>query len=128
MGTLLWSYLGAHQPQAWSQEAKAINNPGNLHYRQNANSPVYALNIIVSPTNRPRLQPWGYAGNSTAPAKMLSLLGYSPQTTWAMQDIDQQQSVAQGASWASSLPRKPVNGNVRMTLFFDWHVAPVPVN
>ena len=49
---------------------------------------------------------------------------------WAMQDVDQKNAEAATGSkpaWFDQLPKKPVHGEVRLTLFFDWHVEPVKV-
>ncbi len=131
LGSRLYSYLGEPAPKTTSQEAKALGNLGNMRNRLKADSPVYLLNMMLIPANLPRLKPFGYAGDVpvTPPARLISLVNYKPSQTWAMQDADQQNPNLAGttASWFSSLPKQPVNGSVRMNLFFDWHVEPVAV-
>jgi prepilin-type processing-associated H-X9-DG protein len=43
-----------------------------------------------------------------------------------MRDVDQKNVSSSQSIWPQ-LPPEPVLGNVRMALFFDWHVAPIPV-
>lgn len=50
---------------------------------------------------------------------------YNPSSSWTMVDADQQNASATGPYY-SFLPGTPAHGNVRNTLYFDWHVAAVP--
>ena len=129
MGSQLWSYLGAPTPTASTQVANAINNLGNLHYRLNTNSFVYLVHVTLYQNNFQPLKPFGYASAPvTQPTSIYSLVNWTPSQVWALQDADQKNTNMGGfPSWASSLPLNPVNGNVRITLFYDWHVEPVPV-
>ncbi len=127
LGYRLWSYLGTPEPKSYSQEAKVLTNPANTRCRQSTGSPVYLLTDTISSPGHPTISsPWGNKDNGTAPVKLALLTDYSLSKTWAVQDIDQQ-LLKSNYSRYSQLPKSPVLGNVRMTLFFDWHVEPVPV-
>ena len=71
------------------------------------------------------IDPWGYPGNGTAPQSLAVLSGTAVATTWALIELDQQNSG--GDSSSSQMPAQPVHGTVRNALFFDFHVAPIPV-
>src|SRR2546422_29529 len=47
----------------------------------------------------------------------------SPSTIYAITDVDKINITDPTVSWWSDLPYKPVHGNVRNELYFDWHVA-----
>jgi prepilin-type N-terminal cleavage/methylation domain-containing protein/prepilin-type processing-associated H-X9-DG protein len=106
----------------------------------------WVMNTQVS-VNGVNINPWGYAdiveqnGNVAGldpngldmPRKIASLTGVSLSTTWAMQDLDkrlalqlQQSGVTWGKTWYG-IVTKPVHSNVRNALFFDFHVAAIPV-
>jgi prepilin-type N-terminal cleavage/methylation domain-containing protein/prepilin-type processing-associated H-X9-DG protein len=51
----------------------------------------------------------------------------NPSTSWAATDADQQNAFP-GGLYFSLIPVTPVHGNVRDTLFFDWHVEGVKAN
>lgn len=94
---------------------------------------LFVLNTAVMLDGNP-VNPWGDAdldpdeGQPTPagaiPLKLASLADASPAQTWAMQELD-------SLSAFSNIPRgiapKPVHGEIRNALFFDFHVAPIPV-
>lgn len=128
LGYRLWSYLGAPPAQTWMQEATIIQNPANTRYRQKDDSCVYILNPNVTNSTMPALDPFGYKSGSlvTQPAKYSLVSEYNPSQSWALQDMDQKHPLmSPGWSSYASLPKNPVHGNVRITLFFDWHVEGV---
>ncbi|PTX96778.1 type II secretion protein [Spartobacteria bacterium LR76] len=134
LGYRLWSYLGIPAPTGALQTAKILTNPANTRLRQSPQSPVYFLTDRITADGLPNIDsPWGKRDSSTTPAtdtrpvKLAVLSNYSLSKTWAIQDIDQQ-LMPSNYSRYGQLPRQPVLGDVRMTLYFDWHVAPVPVN
>ncbi len=51
----------------------------------------------------------------------------SPSTSWAATDADQQNAFP-GGLYFSLIPVTPAHGNVRNTLFFDWHIEAVKAN
>ena len=53
---------------------------------------------------------------------------FSMSTTMFITDCDQiNWAYDQTAGWYSALPKKPVHGSIRNTLFFDMHAEPRPV-
>lgn len=140
LGYRLWSYLNIPQPTSKVKEAAILANPANTRYRQDPESPVYGLRDTIPETNNPveanypRLtkifgQQSGYDPDNLAhqPKNLSQLADYPLSRIWAMCDVDQK-NVSQSQSRWSQLPPEPVLGNIRMALFFDWHVAAVPVN
>lgn len=70
------------------------------------------------------VRPFGYPNiGPTTPQNPVKVTRISmPSDTYAMTDADQQ-NVSSVASWWGQLPAKPVHGNIRNELYFDWHVA-----
>lgn len=139
LGYQLWSYLNIPQPTAKKKVASILTNPANTRYRQDADSPVYGLRDSVPDAANPAEagypevkkifgQRSGYdPDDPDKQPKNLSLLAdYPLSRVWMMRDIDQKNVSTSQSRWPE-LPPDPVLGNVRMTLFFDWHVAPVSV-
>lgn len=126
LGYYLWSYLGSPAPKSTAQVCAIINNPANLRYRKDTSSPVYLLNNKLYPSSGggTYIVPWGY-GSNLKPYKQVSLTDWTLSQTWALQDADQLHPSALGAGWISQLPPKPPLGDIRMTLYFDWHVDAV---
>jgi prepilin-type N-terminal cleavage/methylation domain-containing protein/prepilin-type processing-associated H-X9-DG protein len=106
----------------------------------------WVMNTQVS-VNGVNVNPWGYAdiveqnGNVAGldpngldiPRKIASLTGVSLSSTWAMQDLDKRlatqlenSGVQKGKTWYG-IVTKPVHSNIRNALFFDFHVAAIPV-
>jgi hypothetical protein len=92
----------------------------------------YLLNDNVVPDPGPaiRIPPFGYppVGDPPSaplpPLKMHELEQYvSPGDAFAMTDVDKMNVPNHQISWWMDLPSKPVHGQVRNELFFDWHVT-----
>jgi len=129
LGTYLWSYLGSPEPTSQSQECKAINNPAYLRLRTATDTPIYLMRPEVTMTGAATLRPFGNRDSSgtvtQSPMRLPSLASYNLSKNWAMVDIDQKLSRVQ--SWdISKYPKSPLLGNVRMALYFDWHVGTIP--
>lgn len=77
---------------------------------------------IADQNDEPRLNPEG----RDTPRKLAAITDISLAQTWAMQEWDKQFDGPRGKTW-SGIAKKPVHGDVRNALFFDFHVAPVPV-
>jgi prepilin-type processing-associated H-X9-DG protein len=73
-------------------------------------------------------RPFGYnadpAINGQPPQKLTAIAPIKPPAEmWAMVDADRQANSNQGNDvWRNSVPEKPIHGNVRNYLWFDWHV------
>ena len=94
------------------------------------------MNIAV-PINGMNVNPWGDADldddgsggsditNPAVPKKLVQLSDLWLSRVWAIQDLDSQNPVPK-------VPRgiavKPVHGDRRNALFFDWHAESVPLN
>ena len=102
-------------------------------YRQDE---LFIMNTEVMVDGKP-VNPWGdadvlYAQGEPSPnedavdraKKLVSLADVSLPQTWAMQELDQQGSFPKAPN---GIAKSPVHGDVRNALFFDFHVAPVPV-
>jgi len=117
--------------------------PGYKNYWGNASMlgrKCFLLNDNVQrDPEQPRVRPFGYPelpdsapGGAAAPVQPLSmpqLESYcSPGSTFAITDIDHinipnPKSTSSSIDWWTDLPDKPVHGDVRNELYFDWHVA-----
>lgn len=92
----------------------------------------YLLNDDVDPNPGPKVQPFGYpevptsAGkqDETPSLKYSALYRYgTPATLFALTDVDKINVPNPQIDWWTDLPYKPVHGDVRNELYFDWHVA-----
>lgn len=125
LGYYLWSYLGSPEPASSWQECEAINNPAYLSKRPSETSPAYIVQRNVYMPGQSGVSPFGYPAKES-PLSMNALMEYNLREEWALQDLDQEHPDV--ATWnKSNLVSEPVHGDVRMTLFFDWHVEAVPV-
>jgi prepilin-type N-terminal cleavage/methylation domain-containing protein/prepilin-type processing-associated H-X9-DG protein len=74
--------------------------------------------------------PFGYPGRPGDPAqdplRAGQLEGYgSPDSLFALTDVDKQNAPLAGNPWWAQLPGKPAHRSVRNQLFFDWHVESI---
>jgi prepilin-type N-terminal cleavage/methylation domain-containing protein len=88
----------------------------------------FLLNEDIDPTPSSRVPPFGYPEVGTTPEipslKFSALYTYgTPATLFALTDVDKINVPNPTVSWWSDLPYKPVHGDVRNELYFDWHVA-----
>jgi type II secretory pathway pseudopilin PulG len=125
--------LGNPAPAPSSRVADVFVCPGYRAEAPNVTSMAgrkcYLINDDVDPKPSNRVPPFGYPElNGTAeipPLRFAQMQQYcSPSTTWAITDVDKINVPDPTVSWWSDLPYKPVHGNVRNELYFDWRVAP----
>jgi prepilin-type N-terminal cleavage/methylation domain-containing protein len=139
-------YLDSQSPKTVPASKPVIAEvfvcPGYVHSAPDFSSMLgrkcYLLKDNVnSDTDSPsRVPPFGYpAGEDTnsvpaiPPLTISQLETYSsPADTYAITDVDKINVPTFSTSnvtnsWAWSLPYKPVHGDVRNELYFDWHVA-----
>src|ERR1043166_2263109 len=88
----------------------------------------YLLNDDIDPNPGSRVPPFGYpevgADQEIPPVKFSELNKYgTPATLFAITDVDKINIPNPTITWWSDLPYKPVHGDVRNELYFDWHVA-----
>jgi len=88
----------------------------------------FLLNDDIDPNPGSRAQPFGYPESGGAeeipPLKFTALDAYgTPAALFAITDVDKINIPNPKIDWWTDLPYKPVHGNVRNELYFDWHVA-----
>ena len=88
----------------------------------------FLLNDDIDPNPSNRIQPFGYPElnnvDEIPPLKYSALYTYgTPATLWALTDVDKVNIPNPQIDWWSDLPYKPVHGEVRNELYFDWHVS-----
>ena len=143
---LLADYLDSQNPKTIPVGKRVIAEvfvcPGYVHSAPDLSSmegrKCYLLNdnvggdVEADPDNRVR--PFGYPEVENppplpptpliAPLKMSQLETYcSSASTFAVTDVDKANVPNPTVSWWKDLPYKPVHGQVRNELYFDWHVA-----
>src|ERR1044071_8208919 len=89
----------------------------------------YLLDDDVDPNPSSRVPPFGYP--ELGPVEEIPSLKFSelnrygtPATLFALTDVDKVNIPDPRVTWWEDLPYKPVHGDVRNELFFDWHVSP----
>lgn len=129
------NYLGS-APPSWVTGkpliVEAFICPG---YRRQAPSATsmegrkcFLLNDDIDPNLGSRVQPFGYPDPEGAaeipPLKFSALYTYgTPATLFAITDVDKINIPNPTVTWWTDLPYKPVHGDVRNELYFDWHVS-----
>lgn len=131
-GTLpfyLWSYLGDPQPNYTMQKSRAVANRAHSSLRLPDDSPVYIVQRSVRLPGNSGVPPFGYPTDpvNNTPLRQVNIVSYGLEKTWAVQEVDAQHPSVASFDKSNMAP-KPVSGNVRMTLYFDWHVGAEPVN
>lgn len=120
LAQMIWEYTGDPQPLAsGTQTSNVFTTPAFRAKRKSIDSPSFYSNHRIVPYTGSAFDPWG-----SVPVKMSLRNDFSKGETWALQDLDQLNAPT-GAGWASFLPPKPIYGNKRVTLYFDWHVEAV---
>lgn len=125
-------YMGNPSPGPDSRIADVFVCPG---YRASAPDVVsmegrkcYLLNDNVNQNPTPQIQPFGYPMPAVNPIHYSEIASYgSPSSIFAITDVDKINIPDPTVSWWTDLPYRPVHGNVRNELYFDWHVAPKKV-
>ncbi len=129
------SYLGSPSP-SWVRGkpiiVEAFVCPGYRHLAPSVTSmegrKCYLLTDDIDPNPNKRVQPFGYPEFKGAPEipplKFSAIYTYgTPATLFAITDVDKINITNPNIEWWSDLPYKPVHGDVRNELYFDWHVA-----
>ena len=135
-GTELIYYIATHlgQPAPGDKTlvAEVFVCPGYRRLAPNITSmegrKCYLLNDDVDPNPGSRVPPFGYpevgGAPETASLKFSELNKYgTPATLFTLTDVDKVNIPNPTVTWWSDLPYKPVHGDVRNELYFDWHVA-----
>ena len=143
LGFFLWKYMDAPEPTATVQQAKLLSNPAYERARLKPDAPAYALRMKVVDEGGVEHKPWGTSGTggpNVAPMRTVAVAGMREKQSdgtlrdttqiWAIVDVDQKnaaQVTDSAPAWLASLPKTPAHGEMRLTLFFDWHVESVKV-
>ena len=130
------SYLGSRAPETVAGGKPVIADvfvcPG---YRRLAPAltslegrKCYLLDDDIDPNPGNRVPPFGYPATEGSdpipPLKFSELNRYgTPATLFAITDVDKINIPNPTVTWWTDLPYKPVHGDVRNELYFDWHVA-----
>ncbi|EIP99790.1 prepilin-type N-terminal cleavage/methylation domain-containing protein [Opitutaceae bacterium TAV1] len=87
-------------------------------------APIFALGARQQDGTGLTPSPWGNAATpATQPWKYSRLTSdANPSTTRAILELDRQ-NVGGNTAYQDNSPQKPVHGNHRNALFFDWHVG-----
>ncbi|AHF89761.1 N-terminal cleavage protein [Opitutaceae bacterium TAV5] len=130
LGYFLWPYLSDPEPTATTYVSPALKNRAYERQRvsegMGIDTFVYMVCTQIGSSAKGNLlaNPFGNGSEENKPPYPISfvkLAEYSPSKEWAIRDVDRK--IRSGSNY---LPEPPL-GNVRMHLYFDWHVAPVKV-
>ena len=93
--------------------------------RKSRDSTVVSVPLELVKSNVVR--PFGYPDRNGAaqqvPLRLNGIEQYgSPSNIYALTDADRKNSPPEGNPWWGQLPSRPVHGNRRNELYFDWHV------
>lgn len=135
VGTLLASYLG-HSTSSEKQKMMVLVCPAwqrGAPYRQDQafimNTAVMVGETSVNPWGDADLDDDGSGGTDIADAavakRLVQLADIRLARVWAMQDLDSQNPVPKVPG---GIAVKPVHGDTRNALFFDWHAESVPLD
>jgi prepilin-type N-terminal cleavage/methylation domain-containing protein/prepilin-type processing-associated H-X9-DG protein len=138
---LIWfiaTYLGQPAPSAQTRVATVFVCPAFWHKAPGLTSDLKSLvdrkvyfdnpNVDPDPTNSlTQARPFGNPNGNLQPMKLSAIADHqSPSRAFAISDVDQAlPELDPSVSWWGELPNKPVHGEVRNQLFFDWHVEAV---
>lgn len=140
LGYMLYAYLGLPEPTSADQAFPLLSSPNFVKYRKDPTSPSYVMNQQIpqvqadGTTNM--IQPWGRQGaGGSAPMKLVAIAGLgnaetnSLVGTWAMTEVDRKNvgvvTPSGNPGWKTKLPLTPVHGDVRISMFFDWHAQAI---
>ena len=128
---ILASYLGTPAQSAQTNQSKVFLCPSYERLPMASMAGVERVSIMVNIDIDPgvaKVRPFGYPerGGSAErkPLKLLNVAQYCAASgTYALTDTDKKNAPTTDNPWFDQLPEKPVHGNYRNELYFDWHVA-----
>ncbi len=140
LGYKLYAYLGLPEATSANQAFPLLSSPNFVKYRKDPASPSYVMNQQIpqvqadGTTNM--VQPWGKQGaGGSAPMKLVAITGLGTAEnnslvgTWAITELDRKNvgvvTPSGNPPWRTQLPLTPVHGDVRITMFFDWHARAI---
>jgi prepilin-type N-terminal cleavage/methylation domain-containing protein len=127
----LYHYLGTPAPSAQCATSPLFLCPGYAKFAPDAPPGAERISMLVNQDLDPgplRVSPFGYPQRANnplyPPLKLSDLARYgSISDLFAVTDADKKNSPTADNPWFAQLPDKPVHGNFREELRFDWHVA-----
>lgn len=125
IGYHLWPYLELPEPTQQNYEAEILTNPAYLRMRTSDTAQVFVFTDRLQKDGLPFIwHPWGRRDGETlrSSQKLSAVAPYGLGETVAVTELDQLNYPG-----ASAAPPTPPLGDVRMCLYFDWHVAPTEV-
>ncbi len=132
LGYHLAPYLGLPQTDSGPQVFPQASCPLFEDVRPADGTPAYFITQSVTLPEGNR-NPWGYRSKSQSedegsrPQLLSRIIMESDPDTWAMHAADAGNITNPSAGWASKILPEPLFGDVRLYLYFDWHVEFVPV-
>ena len=143
LGKLIEKYLESTQKKGEvtpppGQRSSVMICPSWARFVKNLDAPVYVMNfekVLPDHNNQP---PWGDVEKGSEPVRQAVLSDWrnidaksseaeqvNPAETWAMRDCDELAfgKTATRPTIRGQLPPKPVHGDYRNAIFYDWHVA-----
>ncbi|QYY37406.1 type II secretion system protein [Ruficoccus sp. ZRK36] len=121
--THLVPYL-SHLSQTGARTYEELACPGWRREATDLTKPCYIAQDTLRDSKGVTFRPWGNAGSGEAPSESVYQIE-SPSSTWAIRDVDKGNFSNTSSSYYSSLPDRPVHGDHRNVLYFDWHVGSV---
>ncbi len=126
----LTDYMGLPAPSSDVVTADVFLCPAFKRSAPNLDTPNGRHSYLMQPDVDPgvaKVRPFGFpavlGAQPQAPIKLGTTGSYgSASRVWAMTDLDQG-NIGSGTPWSDNLPAKPVHGNLRNELYFDWHVS-----
>ena len=132
----LCQYLGQEPPGPDKVRSEVFLCPGYARYAPPAPPGAEQVSLLVNQDIDPgpgrQVRPFGYPARGGAarqePLNLMGLDKYGPRSDlWALTDADRSNSPVNNNPWRAQLPARPVHGNYRNALFFDWHAEGVRV-
>ena len=131
LSLLLAEALSLPLPSATSVRSEVFLCPGYAVQAPSVPAGAERVALLVNGDIDPgpglTVPPFGYPEKSGNPAKrslmLAELSSYQPPTdSFALTDADLRNSPPANNPWKAALPLRPVHGNYRNELRFDWHV------
>ena len=127
----LRSYLNTPEPSTKPAESPLFLCPAYDHAAPLGSPEGERVSLIVNQDIDPGTRvvyPFGYperAGNPTYnPLKLLQIASHGPLAEiYALTDADKNNSPPSNNPWYAQLPAKPLHGNYRNELYFDFHAG-----
>jgi prepilin-type N-terminal cleavage/methylation domain-containing protein/prepilin-type processing-associated H-X9-DG protein len=132
LGSVLAPYLGLDK-DGETRRAEMLVCPAWQKGAPYLQDELWIMNMEVRTTGDEIINPWGDADLASddapdpeghdQPMRLSAMSDVNLARTWAMQDMDLQSPVP---VVPHDIAPKPVHGEVRNALFFDFHAEPVP--